>query len=93
MLKSGKKMLPPNPNDLRKLPKFDLYLVLLHVIWLSLRRPALPRPVHFALVASLCMFALLPIMPHNIMAIPIVFGGGISFALILQGGKCHEAHR
>jgi hypothetical protein len=37
-------------------------------------------------MASLIMFAFLPLMPHHPMAIPIVIGAGFSFALILQGG-------
>lgn len=64
--------------------------VLLHVLYLHTRKPALPAPVHFSIVASLCMFALLPLMPHHPLAIPISIGGGISFALIIQGGKHNE---
>jgi hypothetical protein len=64
--------------------------VLLYVLWLHLRRPALPRPVQFSLVASLCIFALLPIMPHRIIAIPAVIGGSISLALILTQWSMHS---
>jgi len=73
--------------NLQDFSYFDLYLILFYAIWLHTRRPALPAPVHFSLVASLCMFALLPIMPHHPLAIPTVIGAGISFALLLQGGN------
>lgn len=76
-------MQPSNLKDLKKLSKSDKILVLLYIIWQLLRRPALPKPVHFSLVASLTMFALLPIMPHRIIAIPATIGGSISLALIL----------
>lgn len=73
--------------NLQGISKFDKYLILFYALWISLRRPALPRPVHFSLVASLCMFALLPLMPLRTMVIPIVIGGGVSFALLLQSIK------
>lgn len=43
-----------------------------------------PAPVAFGLVASLSMFALLPLMPLHPLSIPTVIGAGLSFALLLQ---------
>jgi hypothetical protein len=77
-----------NPN-LQGLSCFDIHLILFYIIWVRFRRPALPRPVHFALVACLCMFILLPVMPAHPLAIPTTIGAGISFALLLQGGNKH----
>jgi hypothetical protein len=86
-------MKPPTKSKLQKLDLPDQVRVILHLVWLLLRRPALPRPVHFALVACLIMFALLPVMPFHPLAIPTVIGGGISFALIMQSkGVSHEFH-
>ena len=79
-------MNPLIKRELRKLSRADQVLIIFHLLCLYTRRPALPAPVHFSLVASLCMFALLPLMPHHPMSFPITIGGGISFALILQGG-------
>ena len=61
--------------------------MLFYILWLHLRRPALPRPVHFSVLASLLMFALLPVMPQHPMAIPIVIGGGLCGALLIMGGS------
>ncbi len=71
--------------NLHGLSCFDRYLVLFYVLWVHLRRPALPKPVHFALAACLCMFILLPLMPAHPLAIPTVIGTGISFTLIAKG--------
>ncbi len=80
-------MNPLIKRDLQRLDRLDQFLVLLHLLDLHTRRPALPAPLHFSVVAALCMFALLPLMPHNPLSIPIVIGGGISFAFLLQGGN------
>jgi hypothetical protein len=54
--------------------------------WLYLwQRVRLPFPMHFSVVASLVMFALLPIMPDQPMAIPVVIGGGLAGALLING--------
>ena len=81
----------PHPETYtHRMTRKNLRDSLRHIRWLYLRQrltpPALPRPVHFALVACLCMFALLPLAPHHPLAFPIVIGGGLSFALLLQGG-------
>jgi hypothetical protein len=69
-------------NDLRKLSRLDQILVLIYLVYLYTRCPALPAPVHFSLVATLCMFALLPLVPLEPLSIPTAIGGGISFALL-----------
>jgi hypothetical protein len=45
----------------------------------------LPLPIHYGILASLCMFILLPLMPHEIMSIPIIIGGGLMGGLFLVG--------
>jgi hypothetical protein len=44
-------------------------------------------PVGFGLRAAVLILVLLVVMPFHPMAIPTAIGGGISFALLLQGGK------
>jgi putative NADPH-quinone reductase len=67
---------------LQKLSKSDLYAVLYRTYLIVARHKfALPFPVAFVLRATVCMFALLLIMPLHPMAIPAAFGGGISVAL------------
>jgi hypothetical protein len=79
-------MNPLTKRDLKKLNRFEQVRFLLYLIGRHTSFPALPAPVHFSLVASLTMFVLLPLMPLHPLAIPIVIGGGISFALLLQRG-------
>jgi hypothetical protein len=42
-------------------------------------------PVHFSILAALCMFILMPVMPLKPMAIPVIIGDGISGALLMTG--------
>jgi len=72
----------PTKKELRDLNRIDLLKIILHLLWLYARQPALPRPVHFAVVAALSMIVLMPLMPQNPLAIPIIIGGGIAFAII-----------
>jgi hypothetical protein len=78
----------PTKKELRNLNQIDRIRIILYLLWLHahLRRPALPAPVNFGFIAALCMFALMPLVPFVPMSIPIVIGGGLSFALLLQGG-------
>jgi hypothetical protein len=77
-------MIPLKKSELGKLSWLDKALIVVHLLWVLTRLPALPPPVHFALVASLTMFALLPLMPLESIALPITIGGGISFALLVH---------
>jgi hypothetical protein len=80
-------------NELAHLMKYlnhkGRVAVLRHACYLLLRQKLcnLPTPVHFALMAVLCMFILLPIMPLLPLAIPIVIGGGLAGGLLLIGGS------
>lgn len=76
-------------NDLRQLNKIDLYLVLFYVLWVYLRCPTLPKPVHFAVIASLSMFMFLPLFPHHLVSLPAVIGSGLCFALLIINGEKH----
>jgi hypothetical protein len=80
-------MHPKIKSELQNLERFDQALIALHLLCLHSRKPPLPHPVHFALVASLCMFALLPLMPHRPLAIPISIGGGLSFAFMITSWR------
>jgi len=80
-------MEPLTKREIQELNQVDRVRVILYLLWLHTRKPALPRPVHFGLVASLCMFALLPAMPHHPLSIPTVIGAGVAFALLIQGGN------
>jgi hypothetical protein len=72
-------------NKLSDLHRWYIFLIVArHCILPNL--PNLPAPIHFGVLASLCTFLLLPIMPHHIMAIPIAFGGGLAGALLMIGG-------
>lgn len=77
--KGGSTVLPVlkhlNPSARRR--------VLWRAHWLLIQQKTdLPRPVSFALVASMAMFALLPAMPAHPMSIPVVIGAGMIFALL-----------
>jgi hypothetical protein len=85
-------------KDLKKLGRIYQVRIILYLLWLHSRRPGLPAPVHFSIIAALCMFALMPLVPLKPISIPLLIGGGISFALlsheysrgwnlILKGGK------
>ena len=60
-------------------------MVYWYVVWKRLARRRLPPPVHFAVVASLSMFALLPLLEANHpISMLVAFGGGLSFAILTQ---------
>jgi hypothetical protein len=82
--KNGVNMKPRSDPNLRGLNNRDRLLILFYVLWVRLRRPAFPRPVHFGVVACLCTFALLPVMPHHPLSMVIAFGGGLSAAILLR---------
>lgn len=68
---------------LQKLSKPDLIAVLCHThLVVAHRKLALPFPLAFALRATVCMFALLFVLPAHPLAIPTIVGGGLAFALI-----------
>lgn len=69
---------------LQRLSLFDKHLILLYVLWVKLRRPALPRPVHFGVVASLATFAVLPLFPVHPVAMPASVGAGVCVAFGLE---------
>lgn len=71
-------------NNISGLYRWYIYLVVVRYCIIP-RLPTLPAPIHFGVLASLCIFMLLPIMPHHFMAIPIAFGGGLAGALLLMG--------
>jgi len=81
-------ILPPTPEQWERLPiTSQIYIYLL--VWYSCFLPRLvrpPIPVHYGLLSSLCMFLLIPIMPHVPLAIPTVIGGGLAGGLLLMGG-------
>jgi len=41
------------------------------------------KPVRFSILAGLFSFALLPILPHHPLTIPLAFGTGLSISLIV----------
>jgi len=79
---------PPTPEQWKRIPERIRWKIFILVL-LARLFPELPAPLHFSVLASLCMFVLLPVMPHHVMAIPIVIGGGVSGALLLMGRQ-HE---
>lgn len=76
-------MSPKKSLDLQRFSLFDKYLILLYILWVKLRRPSLPRPVHFAVIASLGMFLFLPLFPLHPLSIPTSIGVGLSVALLV----------
>jgi len=75
---------PPSHEEWQRLPPW-VQLRIWWWVWCSVH-PGPPAPVHFAYMASLCMFILMPVMPLHPMAIPIVIGGGLCGGLLLMGG-------
>jgi hypothetical protein len=76
-------------KDWEKIPtwlKIKIAIWLFWVVYIP-ALPCLPKPIHFGLIATLFTFVLLPIMPHNFIAIPIAFGGGLVGALLLCGRR------
>jgi hypothetical protein len=77
---------PPTPEQWKRIPERIRWRIFLLVLFARLF-PDLVAPLHFAMLASLCMFVMLPVMPHHIMAIPTVIGGGLAGGLLLMGGR------
>jgi hypothetical protein len=73
---------PIRRSDLQRLNRYYQIKILLYIIFSLLSFPELPRPIHFSIIASLCMFGLLPLLPHQVISLPIAVGGGLSFALL-----------
>lgn len=76
-------------EDLERAPtwlKIKIAIWLFWVVYIP-ALPALPLPIHFGVLASLCTFLLLTFMPHHLLALPIAFGGGLSLALLLMGDR------
>jgi hypothetical protein len=77
-----------NPEEWKRVPfwiKLKIAIWLIWVVYLPL--PALPRPIHYSVIASLMMFLILSAMPHHPMMIPVTIGGGLAAGLILAGVK------
>ena len=87
-----KNYLPPTQIQWERVPKIRRWYLFFIVLWLCAlpKLDKLPAPVHFAILASLCMFLLLPVMPHEPLAIPIIIGGGLAGGLLLTG-KYYES--
>ena len=81
-----KSYLPPTQIQWERVPKIRRwYLFFLVFCFCAFPKlDGLPAPIHFAMLASLCMFLLLPIMPHNPLAIPVTIGGGLAGGLYLS---------
>jgi hypothetical protein len=71
-------------RDLKRAPFLVRLKIAAWLFWaVYMPRLSLPFPLHFAILASLCMFVLLPVMPYHPMALPIVIGGGLAGGLLL----------
>lgn len=81
------KILPPTRIQWELIPKIRRWYLFFLVLWFCAlpKLTKLPAPVHFAILASLCMFLLLPVVPHHPLAIPIVIGGGLAGGLFISG--------
>jgi hypothetical protein len=81
------KNLPPTQIQWEQVPKIKRWYLFFLVYWYcALPKLACPpAPVHFAILSSLCMFLLLPVVPHHPMSIPIVIGGGLAGGLFISG--------
>ena len=80
-----KSYLPPTQDQWEQIPRIRRWYLFFIVLWLCAlpKLDRLPAPVHFAMLASLFMFLLLPVMPHNPLAIPVTIGGGLAGGLYL----------
>jgi hypothetical protein len=87
MGKTNKRITSISNEDLKRTPYLLKLKIAIWLFWI-VYMPKLPLPllIHFAILASLCMFILLPVMPHHPLAIPIVIGGGLAGGLLLSGG-------
>lgn len=78
-------------RDLEELSAWELWLIHLHCHRILIRDRLrlwwrVPRPITFSLVACYCMFALLLVLPHEAASILKAFGGGVSFAAVMDFG-------
>jgi hypothetical protein len=78
---------PPDPDQWKRLLKawprlhpWQRKVLVIHALCLAV--PRLHSPVAFAVRTAFAMFALLLILPHHPMSIPIASGGSLAFALI-----------
>ena len=72
-------------KDFARVPFLVKLKIAIWLFWaVDMPKLPLPFPVHYAILSTLCMFMLLPVMPHNPLAIPIVIGGGLSGGLLLS---------
>lgn len=88
MTKTNDDYPPPTPEQWGRLP-LNSKIYIFFLVWWSccLPRLPLPLPVHFGVLSALCSFALMPLMPHRLIAFPIILGGGLAGALLLIGGN------
>jgi hypothetical protein len=80
---------PPTPEQWERLPrasKIYIYLIVLRNCCIPKLR-GLPGPIHYSIVSTLCMFLLLPLMPHHPITIPTVIGGGLAGGLLFMVKK------
>jgi hypothetical protein len=86
MGKQNRKTNSISARDLQRVPFLIKMKVAIWLFWcVNMPKLPLPFPMHFAILSSLCMFILLPVMPHHPLAIPIVIGGGLAGGLLLTG--------
>ena len=68
-----------------RLNKFNLIVALWYCRLLYVRQFLhLPLPVSFSLRTTLGVFALLLVLPLQVLSLPVAVGGGLAFALVTE---------
>jgi len=80
-------------QNLRRLNKINLLIVLYKARWLYLKQKTqMPKAIIFSLLASMFIFLQLSIFPHHPLAIPAAIGGGLAGGLLLMGGRYEKSN-